>query len=59
VNNPSYRTARDRRAVTGTTNFDSPYGTQMAAGDRPIPLVIMVLFSSAASWPAWTGGGVK
>jgi multiple sugar transport system permease protein len=61
VNNPSYRTAPVIVALfTGTTNFDAPYGTQMAAGVIvTIPLVIMVLFFQRRIVAGLTAGGVK
>lgn len=61
VNNPAYRTAPVIVALfTGTTNFDAPYGTQMAAGVIvTIPLVIMVLFFQRRIVAGLTAGGVK
>jgi multiple sugar transport system permease protein len=61
VTNPAYRTAPVIVALfTGTTNFDAPYGTQMAAGVIvTIPLVIMVLFFQRRIVAGLTAGGVK
>jgi multiple sugar transport system permease protein len=45
---------------TGQTNFDAPFGTQMAAGVIvTIPLVIMVLFFQRRIVAGLTAGGVK
>lgn len=45
---------------TGTTNFDAPFGTQMAAGVIvTIPLVILVLLFQRRIVAGLTAGGVK
>jgi multiple sugar transport system permease protein len=44
----------------GQTNFDSPFGTQMAAGVIvTIPLLIMVLLFQRRIVAGLTAGGVK
>ena len=46
--------------VTGQTNFDAPFGTQMAAGVIvTIPLVILVLLFQRRIVAGLTAGGVK
>ncbi|GAA1700538.1 carbohydrate ABC transporter permease [Fodinicola feengrottensis] len=61
VTSPTYRTAPVIVSLfTGTTNFDAPYGTQMAAGVIvTIPLVIMVLIFQRRIVAGLTAGGVK
>jgi multiple sugar transport system permease protein len=45
---------------TGATNFDQPFGTQMAAGVVvTIPLVIAVLLFQRRIIAGLTAGGVK
>jgi multiple sugar transport system permease protein len=45
---------------TGTTNFDTPFGTQMAAGlIVTVPLVIVVLIFQRRIIAGLTAGGVK
>jgi multiple sugar transport system permease protein len=61
VNNPAYKTAPVIASqFAGTTNFDSPFGTQMAAGVIvTIPLVILVLLFQRRIVAGLTAGGVK
>ena len=61
VNKEQYKTANVILSqFTGSTNFDSPFGTQMAAGViMTIPLVIMVLVFQRRIVAGLTAGGVK
>jgi multiple sugar transport system permease protein len=61
VNDPSYKTAPVIASqFSGTTNFDTPFGTQMAAGVIvTIPLVILVLLFQRRIVAGLTAGGVK
>jgi multiple sugar transport system permease protein len=61
VNQDRYKTANVVLAqFTGATRFDSPFGTQMAAGViMTVPLVIMVLIFQRRIVEGLTAGGVK
>jgi multiple sugar transport system permease protein len=61
VNDKSMQTATVAIArFTGTTNFDTPFGTQMAAGVIvTVPLVVVVLIFQRRIIAGLTAGGVK
>lgn len=61
VNEKSMQTATVAISrFTGTTNFDTPFGTQMAAGVIvTVPLVIVVLIFQRRIIAGLTAGGVK
>jgi len=61
VNDKSMQTATVAISrFTGTTNFDTPFGTQMAAGVIvTVPLVIVVLIFQRRIIAGLTAGGVK
>jgi multiple sugar transport system permease protein len=61
VNEKSMMTATvNISTFTGTTNFDTPFGTQMAAGlIVTVPLVIVVLIFQRRIIAGLTAGGVK
>jgi multiple sugar transport system permease protein len=61
INDPKYKTAPVIVSqFTGTTNFDAPFGTQMAAGVIvTVPLLVMVLFFQRRIVAGLTAGGVK
>jgi multiple sugar transport system permease protein len=61
VNDPRYFTAPVAAAqFSGATDFDAPFGTQMAAGVVvTIPLVLLVLFFQRRIVAGLTAGGVK
>jgi multiple sugar transport system permease protein len=61
VTNPKFFTAPVAAAqFSGATDFDAPFGTQMAAGVIvTIPLVLLVLFFQRRIVAGLTAGGVK
>jgi multiple sugar transport system permease protein len=61
VNDPHFFTAPVAASqFSGATNFDAPFGTQMAAGVIvTIPLVFLVLFFQRRIVAGLTAGGVK
>lgn len=61
VNEKAFYTAPVATSLfTGTTGFDTPFGTKMAAGVIvTIPLVLMVLFFQRRIVAGLTAGGVK